>query len=368
MKIYFDNNATTPLVKEVLEAMYYDFDGIPRNPSSVTSYGREARAHIIAARREIAEFFGIAPEEIIFTSGGTESNHLLIQGFYQKKPGSIITTAIEHASALEPIKRLTKDIVYLPVDEKGAPSPSLVEKAITSKTSFIFLSGANNETGVKIDLEEIASIAYKMKVPLLIDGVALLGKGLFTPLPLGVSGISFSSHKCHGPKGIGIAIVRLPHRISPLFIGGHQERDMRAGTENLAGIIGSAKALSLIKKETIEYVESLRNYFEHRLFEEIPSIAINGTDPRSTNVSNIYFPEVDAETLLLNLDKRGVITSLGSACSSGTLEPSHVLLGMGLGKERALSSLRFSFSRLNTKEEVEKCLFHLQAILYPATR
>jgi len=357
--IYLDNNATTPLVKEVLEAMLYDFDGIPRNPSSVTTYGREARSRIIQARGEIAAFFGVLPEEVIFTSGGTESNHFLIQGFYEKKRGPIITTAIEHASALAPIRRLTKDIIYLPVGKEGAPSPSDLRAALTRDTSFIFLSGVNSETGVKIPLDEMASIAELARVPLLIDGVALLGKADFTPLPKGISGISFSSHKCHGPKGIGIAIIRKPNRISPLFIGGHQERDLRAGTENLAGILGFAKALSFLTKENREKVEAVRNFFETALLEKIPGAQINGEGPRSSNTSNIYFPDVDAEILLINLDKRGIIASLGSACASNSLEPSHVLLGMGFSKEHALSSLRFSFSRLNTKKEVEETISHL---------
>lgn len=337
--------------------MMDDLDGIPRNPSSVTAYGREARQKIILARRNIAECLGVLPEEVYFTSGGTESNHTMVHGFYQRKPGHILTTPIEHTSVLEPIRHLGAKTTYLEVGARGAPTLSQVEKALQPQTSFIFLSGANNETGAMIPLEEIAELAASKEIPLLIDGVALLGKANFT-LPKGLSAISFSGHKIHGPKGIGLFILRKKHKIPPLFRGGHQERDMRAGTENLPAILGLAKAMELITPDIPQKIATLRDTFEGKL-----SATVNGTAPRASNVSNLYFEGADAETLLIQLDQQGIITSLGSACSAGTLAPSHVLLSMGHPKERALSSLRFSFSRLNTPEEIDRAVLAIKELL-----
>jgi cysteine desulfurase len=351
--IFLDNNATTSILPEVVQAMLLDLDGIPRNPSSITSLGREAKQKIIESRRFIANYFGLLPEEVYFTSGGTESNHMLIQGFHQRKQGPIISTQIEHASALAALRPFNP--VYLKIDEKGAPNPKEIEELFTKITpSFVMLSGANSETGVLIPLEEIADLCKVNGVPLVIDGVGLLGKVSCKNIPKGVSAISFSGHKFHGPKGIGLAIIRKEFKIPPLFKGGHQERGMRAGTENLPGILGITKALSLIDETAFSKMETLRNYFETLLLTEIPTAEINGQNPRLPNTSNIYFKGSCAETLLIKLDQNGLIASLGSACSSGTLEPSHVLLGMGYSKERALSSLRFSLSRFTTKEEIEK--------------
>ncbi len=351
--IYLDNNATTSILPEVVEAMLFDLDGVPRNPSSVTTYGREARERIIQSRRSIAKYFGLLPEEVYFTSGGTESNHMLIHGFHLRKPGPIISTPIEHASALEALKPYRP--ILLNIDETGAPKLADIEELLLKvKPSFIMLSGANTETGVMIPLSEIALLCEKNNTPLVIDGVGLLGKVDCSTLPKGVSAISFSGHKCHGPKGIGLAIIRKEYKIPPLFKGGHQERGMRAGTENLSGILGLAKAISLIDKTIFIQIENLRNYFERLLFAKFPELEINGQGKRLPNTSNIYFKNSCAETLLINLDQKGLIASLGSACSSGTLEPSHVLLGMGLSKDRALSSLRFSLSRFTTKEEIER--------------
>jgi cysteine desulfurase len=361
--IYLDNNATTPILPEVVSAMMEDLDGIPRNPSSVTKWGREGRDKISKARRLIASYFGVQVEEVLFTSGGTESNHLLIQGFYKSRPGVILSTEIEHASALEAIKSLNAKIDYLLVDHAGSPSPSQVAKHLKEQTSYIFLSIANNETGAMIDLEEIASIAQKAHIPLLLDGVAFLGKGKISPLPEGVAGISFSGHKIHGPKGIGFVIKRKQYKIPPLFRGGHQEKEMRAGTENLAGILGLAKAIELLDEQYFNSIAYLRDSFENAVRQLIPQIEVNGSGPRVSNVSNLHFPHQDAELLLIKLEELGLLCSLGSACASGTLKPSHVLLGMGYPLQRALSSLRFSFSRLNTEEEVIKAAYLLSSLI-----
>lgn len=353
--IFLDNNATTPILPEVVQAMLFDLDGIPRNPSSITRYGREAKEKIIQARRSIAKYMGLLPEEVYFTSGGTESNHMLIQGFYKRNPGPILSTSIEHASVLEALRPYKP--IFLPIDESGAPQLTAIKEALLhTKPSLLVLSGANTETGVMLPLNEVAALCEQYQTPLVIDGVGLLGKVNCFPLPKGVSAISFSGHKCHGPKGIGLAIIRKEYKIAPLFKGGHQERGMRAGTENLSGILGLAKAISLIDEKAFVQMQELRDYFETLLFTKFPHFQINGTGKRLPNTSNIFFNGIDAETLLINLDQKGVIASLGSACSSGTLEPSHVLLNMGLSKERALSSLRFSLSRLTTKQDIEKAI------------
>ncbi len=360
--IFLDNNATTQVLPEVVQAMLLDLDGIPRNPSSITSLGREAKQKIVESRRFIANYFRLLPEEVYFTSGGTESNYMLIQGFYQRKPGPIISTQIEHASVLAPLRPYKP--IYLKIDERGFPDPKEIAELFTKVTpSFVMLSGANTETGVLLPLEEIAALCKANEVPLIIDGIGLLGKVSCKSLPKGVSAISFSGHKFHGPKGIGLAIIRKEYKIPPLFKGGHQERDMRAGTENLPGILGITKALSLIDETAFLKMETLRNYFETLLFKEIPNIEINGQNKRLPNTSNIYFKGSCAETLLIKLDQNNLIASLGSACSSGTLEPSHVLLGMGYSKERALSSLRFSLSRFTTKEEIEKSVGLIKNLL-----
>jgi cysteine desulfurase len=360
--IYLDNNATTPVAPQVVAAMMEDLDGIPRNPSSVTKWGREGRDKISQARRQIASYFSVHPDEVFFTSGGTESNHFLIHGFHSAKPGKILSTEIEHASALEAIKFL-KAALYLPVDGFGAVTPSQVADHITGNISAIFLSAVNSETGVMIDLEEIALIAQKANIPLLVDGVALLGKGPISPLPQGISGISFSGHKIHGPKGIGLVIKRKQYKISPTFRGGHQERDMRAGTENLPAILGLAKAITLLENDFFSSIAFIRDLFEEDVKRLIPKVEINGTGPRISNISNLHFPEQDAELVLIKLEELGLICSLGSACSSGTLKPSHVLLGMGYPMKRAMASLRFSFSRLNTQEEAKKAAKLLASIL-----
>ena len=353
--IFLDNNATTPLLPEVLEAMLLDLDGIPRNPSSITKYGRDGREKISSARRLIANYFGINSEEIYFTSGGTEGNHMLVHGFHKRKPGTIISTKIEHASTLGALGGY--HTLNLSVDETGYPKPEELEELLkTTDPSFVMLTAANTETGVMIPLEKFATICQTYNVPLVLDGVGLLGKVRCKHLPKGVAALSFSGHKFHAPKGIGFVILRKQYKIPPIFKGGHQEREMRAGTENIAGILGLAKAISLIDETTFKQVEELRNYFESELLSRFPHFKINGTGPRLPNTSNIYFKDCDAETLLMNLDQKGVIASLGSACSANALSPSHVLLGMNLPQERALSSLRFSLSRLTTKREIDSCL------------
>ncbi len=352
--IFFDNNATAPIIPEVVAAMMQELDGIPRNPSSITSYGREGRARIANVRHMIAEKFGVLPDEVIFTSGATESNLMLIQGFSKLKPGHVVTTQIEHSCVLRPIEDLSCEKTFLSVDSSGAVTPAQVEEAIKPTTSFIFLTGANNETGVKIDLDAMCQIAQALNIPLLIDGVVLLGRENLFSLHPKIAAISFSGHKIHAPKGIGIAIVRKKYRIAPLFKGGYQEHGMRAGTENTPAILGLGKAIELIDESIFSHMCLLRDTFERRLRELNVPIEINGSGPRVPNTASISFTDKDAELMMIKLDQAGLIASVGSACSAGTIYTSHVLRGMGFQKNRIYGSIRFSFSRLNTLDEVEK--------------
>lgn len=352
--MFFDNNATTPILPEVIAAMLDELDGVPRNPSSITKYGREGRARVAQARKTIADLFGVTPNEVIFTSGATESNLLHINGFYKLNPGHIITSTIEHSCVLRPLENLNAEVTKIEVGPHGAPTPEDVLKAIKPNTSFLMLTGANNETGVKIDLDAMCQIAREKNIPLVLDGVVLLGREKIFPLPKEIAAISFSGHKIHGPKGSGISIIRKKYRIPPLFSGGHQEHGMRAGTENTAAILGLAKAIELIDESQFAYLANLRDAFEEGLREEGVAIEINGEGPRVPNTTNIHFTGKDAEMLTIRLDQEGLMATLGSACSAGTIRYSHVLKAMGYEKKRLFASMRFSFSRLNTLEEVKE--------------
>ena len=355
--IYLDNNATTALHPAVIEEMQKEFALGPANPSSVHSFGRKAKALLLSARTLVADFFSVTSKEVLFTSGGTESLNLLIRGLLPSlPPGEILSSNIEHSAlfnTIEAMKAFTPR--FLPAGLWGAVRPDELRAALTPNTRLIALGAANSETGVKIDLSAIAAIAEEHKIPLVIDGVALLGKELFT-LPKGVSGIAFSGHKIHGPKGIGIAIVRSHLTLTPLHTGGGQEFGKRGGTENLAGILGFAKAIALLKEElpaATDRMRALRDHFETSLRAQIPNLVVHGHGPRICNTSSLGFPGVDAESLLIQLDRAGIAASHGSACSSGALEPSRVLLNMGISREMARSSLRFSLSRYTTRDEVD---------------
>jgi cysteine desulfurase len=358
-RLYFDNNATTALDPRVLKAMVSEFSGPPSNPSSTHYFGQHAKSLLDEARRSIASFFKAKPEELIFTSGGTESLNLLIRGLFGSHPkGHLISTAIEHAAVyrtIQGLENLGVAVTYLPVNSWGAPLADQLEQAILPHTSAIVLSASNAETGVEPDIERFAEIAQRHEIPLILDAVAYVGKALLTPHP-GVSAIAFSGHKFHAPKGIGGAIARPNLKLTPLLTGGGQEFQRRAGTENLAGILGLAEAIQILNEKQSEissYLRSLRDHFETTLMREIPDISVNGSGPRVANTSNLAFHGIDGESLLIHLDLAGVAASHGSACSSGALEPSRILLQMGIDRATARSSLRFSFSRMNTREEIE---------------
>ena len=356
-RIYLDNNSTTlldPAVRKHLQL----FPHQPYNPSSMHALGQEAKKLLVEAREKIARALKVPSSTLYFTSGGTESMNTLIQGLYPGK-GRILSSKIEHSCVHETLLKLQKDGVlvdYVPLDLEGAPSLEAILSQIQKETSMMVFSAVYSETGGKIDLERLAQLALQHQILLVIDGVALLGKEEFSLHP-GISGMGFSSHKLHGPKGVGLAYIAKDCTCHPLLVGGPQEKGMRAGTENLEGIYGFALAVELSKNslpQATQHMEELRVVFEKTLQEHLPDISINGKGPRICNTSNIYFPEVEAETLLIALDRAGICASAGSACSSGALEPSRVLLNMGHSRKQAKSSVRFSFSRLNTKQEIEQ--------------
>lgn len=365
-RIYLDNNATTQVDPRVLEVMLSELSGPPSNPSSIHWFGQQARQHLTQARETVASFFRAKPAEIIFTSGGTESVNLFLRGL--KAQGHLITTAIEHSCIYKTAQILEStglSVTYLPVGLWGAPSAQSLEESIRPDTQAIILSAANSETGVKIDLEAMAAIAHRHRIPLLIDAVGFIGKEPFSLFP-GITAVACSGHKFHAPKGIGVLFTRSSLKLIPLLTGGNQELQHRAGTENLAGILGIAEAFRILSAQQpaiTAHLLELRMRFETGLKESIPDLIINGEGPRISNTSNISFPGIDGETLLIQLDMAGIAISHGSACASGAVEPSRVLLQMGVPRKTAYSSVRFSMGRTNTLEEIDRAVATIASIV-----
>jgi cysteine desulfurase len=353
INIYFDNNATTFISSRALSTIIEALQSVQGNPSSITKDGRFAKNLLIKAKKELAEVLNCNFEELTFTSGGTESIHTLIHGICPHRKGKILTTKIEHKSVLESIKKLNKDIVYIAVDEQGSPLPSFVSEAIDDSVAAIILSLVNGETGAVLAVKEIAELAFTHNIPLILDGVAALGRA---PIELmrGLTAIAFSGHKCHGPKGTGFFYLKEKTPFHPLFKGGMQESGFRAGTENLPGILALVEAIKEINESSQTYMLTLRNTFEKKIKELFTEATINGGTNRVSNVSNVHFKDIDGDHLLIYLDQHHITASLGSACSSGTLEASHVLIGMGFSNQHARSSIRFSFSKMNTLQEIDK--------------
>lgn len=336
--------------------MLLDLSGPPANPSSVHWFGQQARNHLSSARQKAASFFKSKPEEIIFTSGGTESINFYLRGLGSK--GHVIGTTIEHSATYQTLQALEAsglNVTYLSVGLWGAPLPEQVSDAIRPDTRAIVLSAANGETGVKIDLEAIAKIAEIKGIPLFIDAVSYIGKESLN-MHRGIAAVALSGHKFHAPKGVGALYLRSDIKLPPEITGGSQENKRRAGTENLAGILGMAEGLQILAEKQLEITNSLldlRGHLEKGLKREIPDILIHGEGPRLCNTSNIAFLGADGETLLMQLDLAGIAISHGSACSSGSIEPSRVLTNMGIDRKTARSSIRFSLSRMNTREEID---------------
>ncbi len=357
-RIYLDNNASTSLDPRVAQAIQKELQTLG-NPSSVHSFGQDLRNQITKSRRSIAAYLGSKPQELIFTSGGTEALNMVIRGVFGEKPsGHIITSSAEHSCVFHGVKWMEScgcEATFLSPGSWGAVTPVALRIALRPYSRLIALMAVNNETGVKTDIEAIAEIALEAGIPLLIDGVALLGKETFT-IPKGVSAMCFSGHKFHAPKGIWLAFIRSGLKCAPLLIGGGQEYQKRGGTENMFGIIGLAEAVKILETELPEaslQMAELRDRLEEGLRSQLPDILVNGEGPRVVNTTNLSFLGVEGESLLMNLDLAGIAVSHGSACSSGALEPSRILLNMGYGVDRALSSVRFSLSRFTTRQEID---------------
>jgi cysteine desulfurase len=363
--LYFDHNASTPVAPEVADAMGAAVREIFGNPSSTHRHGQIARRHLEDARRRIAEHINASPTEIVFTSGGTESNNLAIFGLVRSLPGErkhAITTAIEHPAVLEPFRRLESqgvDVTYLKAGASGALDVEDLERNLRPETVLISVMHANNETGVMQPVERIGALvrdrrASGQAIYFHSDGVQALGKSDVDVKQLGVDLYSISAHKIYAPKGAGALFVRSGVSLHGLQLGGRHERERRAGTENVPGVIAFARAIELCTSGDRERFAGLRDRFEAQIFSAFDGAEVNGTGPRLPNTSNLLLPDVSGEALLIALDIKGMGVSTGAACSSGAVEPSHVLLAMGRTREEAKSSIRFSFGRYNSEEEVDQ--------------
>jgi len=351
-RYYFDHNATTPVSPEVLAAMLPLMTEVYGNASSVHFFGQMARKKLDQARRHVAALLGATPEEIVFTSGGTESDNLAVLG--ATHGGQVITTTVEHPAVLAASTHAAS-VRFIPVDGRGVVDPDAIRRALQPDTKVISVMHANNELGVIQPIAEIAKIANEAEVVFHSDGVQAAGKIPVNVDDLGVDLYSISGHKIYGPKGVGALYVRKGTRIASRMFGGHHERDLRAGTENVPGAVGLGQAASQIlgKGEETEIGE-LRDRLEQGILDNVPGSHVNGAGaPRTPNTSNMRFDGIDTEPLLIALDLDGFAVSSGSACSSGATEPSHVLTAMGLSKQQARSSLRFSLGRSNTVEQVD---------------
>ncbi|NLY56318.1 MAG: cysteine desulfurase NifS [Firmicutes bacterium] len=372
-RIYFDHAATTPVRPEVLTEMLPYFTENFGNPSSIYAWGRENRSAIDRARDSIAAQLGCTAREIIFTGCGSEADNLAIKGFAlanQKKGNHIITSAVEHHAVLDTVKYMTKlgfEITILPVDQYGMVSPDELAKAIRPETILVSIMYANNEVGTINPIPELAKVCREAGVCFHTDAVQAAGALDLNVDKLGVDMMSLSAHKFYGPKGVGLLYVRKGVKLDSLIHGGGQERGRRAGTENVAGIVGMAKALELANAERLEMnarLTALRDRLIIGLRDRIPEIRLNGhPTERLPNNVNISIRYIEGESLLLNLDLKGIAASSGSACTSGSLEASHVLLAMGIPHEIAHGSLRLTLGRKTTEAEIDYLLEVLPPIV-----
>ncbi len=357
-RIYLDNNASTIIDPRVLSILIKDLEQSEGNPSSIHARGQEMKNRLAKARRTIAAFINARPAEVVFTSGGTEGMNMLIKGFLFEPPGHFITSNVEHACvecAARQLEQTGWRGSYLPAGLEGAVTAAQVAAALQPDTRFITLIAANNETGVLTDIEAIAALAHENKIPLLLDGVALLGKELFR-IPEGVAAMAFSGHKIHAPKGIGFAFIRQRFKLAPLLCGGGQEGERRGGTENIHGIIALAEAMQILAEElpiSVGRMRQLKEQLQSGLEARLTGVSVNGFGKKVSNTINLSFAGVEGESLLMSLDLAGLAVSHGSACSSGSLEPSRILRNMGVARKAANSSIRFSLSRMTTVEEIE---------------
>jgi cysteine desulfurase len=373
-RVYFDNNATTPVLPEVLEAMRPYFGEHFGNASSIHHHGQETRAAVERARESVAELLGCRASEIVFTSGGTESDNLAMFGLAQAGD-HIITSTTEHHAVLSGAKHLEEkgcDVTYVPVDGRGLVDPDDVKRALRPNTKLVTIMMANNETGVVQPVEEIGKVAAEADVYFHTDAVQAAGKIPIDVNKIGCDLLTISGHKLHAPQGVGALYVRKGTRLEPMLYGGRHERSRRAGTENVPGIVGLGKAAEVAStsfgRGDDKKMAAMRDRLERELLaiestgvngmaaSSHPSEAWVGHPPRVPNTTNIYFEGIDGEALVIALDLKGLAVSTGAACSSGAIEPSHVLTAMGLRPDRARASIRFSLGRQSTAEEVEFAL------------
>jgi cysteine desulfurase len=371
--IYLDYAATTPVDPEVVEAMHPYFRQTFGNPSSIHSFGQQARSAVEDAREKVAAFLGAKPAEIVFTSGGTESDNYAIKGIAyanRKKGNHIVTTAVEHHAVMEPCHFLEREgfeVTFLPVDSHGLVDPRDVAKAITGRTVLVSIMHANNEIGTLQPIAEIGKIARERGVCFHTDAVQTFGHLPFTVGELNVDLLSLSAHKLYGPKGVGALFIRQGTRLEPHMHGGDQEGKRRASTHNVPGVVGLAKAVelaeSLMPEETTR-ITALRDKLVSGLFDRIDRVRLNGhPEKRLANNANVSIEYCEGEAMILSLDLMGIACSTGSACSSTSVEPSHVLRAIGLSVEETRGSLRFSLGRYTEDREIDQVLEVLPKIV-----
>jgi cysteine desulfurase len=368
-RVYLDNNASTPVLPEVFEAMRPYFGEYFGNASSIHHHGQETRAAVERARESVAVLVGCRPSEIVFTSGGTEGDNLAIFGL-TSAGDHVVSSTIEHHAVLNSCKQLESvgcEVSYVPVNGRGQVDPDDVRRALRPNTKLITIMMANNETGVLQPVEEIGKIAAEADVYFHTDGVQAAGKVTIDVSRIGCDLLSISGHKMHAPQGVGALYVKKGTILQPMLYGGRHERSRRAGTENVPGIVALGKAAELARealgRSDDKVVANLRDRIQQTILGTVEATGVNGEGaPRVPNTTNIYFDFIEGEALVIALDLKGLAVSTGAACSSGAIEPSHVLTAMGLRPDRARASLRFSLGKQNIAEEVEFALS-----LVPAT-
>jgi cysteine desulfurase len=369
-RVYLDNNATTPVLPEVLEAMRPYFGEHFGNASSIHHHGQETRAAVERARESVAKLLGCRPAEVVFTSGGTEADNLAIFGLVDPglvnpglaRPGDhVISSMIEHHAVLNSCKHLEEkgiEVTYLPVDGRGLLYPDDLRRGLRANTKLVTIMFANNETGVLQPVEEFGKICAEADVYFHTDAVQAASKVPIRVKEIGCDLLSISGHKLHAPQGVGALYVRKGTTLEPMLYGGSHERSRRAGTENVAGIVGLGKAAELavrgLENGEAGRIASLRDRLETTILENVEAAGVNSAGaPRVPNTSNIYFDYIEGEAMVISLDLKGLAVSTGAACSSGAIEPSHVLTAMGLRPDRARASIRFSLGKQNTAEDLD---------------
>jgi cysteine desulfurase len=369
-RIYFDNNATTPLLPQVFEAMRPYLLESFGNASSIHQRGQQARAAVESAREQVADLLGARPGAIVFTSGGTEGDNLALYGLVEPG-GHVITTRIEHHAVLNSSRRLQEmgaSVTYLDCDAGGVVSPDAVRLALRPETRLISVMMANNETGAAQPLEEIGAIAREADVYFHTDAVQAAGKLPIEVDRIGCDLLTIAAHKMHGPQGVGALYVRRGTRLRAMLTGGGHERGRRAGTENVAGIVGFGKAAELaaawLEESGAAQMCALRDRLEQEILATVEGTRVNaGASPRVPNTSSIVFEGVEGEAFVIAMDLKGVSVSTGAACSSGAVEASHVLTAMGLTPEEARASIRFSLGKQNTADEIDYVLAQLPGVV-----